>query len=163
LQYYLYCLFLKNDVSTIFMKIGILKKLCGLIATVAFLAQIFLPFFAYYGDMSAPNIQAKADRTPAVFGDKILICGADGFRWVSAKDLLDGGDEDAEPHERYACPMCYITAAGLQNFAPCAAGYADADDLCVKNINHTSAFTAPLSPSLWTGMRSRAPPFFSVA
>ena len=127
------------------------------------MAQVFLPFFAYYGDLSAPDIEAAAARTPAVFGDKILICGADGFRWVSADELLNGEEGDAEPHERYTCPMCYITASGLQSFVSDTAEYADTDDLCVKNINFVSAFTSPLSPSLWTGMRSRAPPLFSVA
>jgi len=78
------------------------------VTLVAFLVSVMLPFFATY------NISANAgDETSSIFGDKILICTASGFKWIDIDDL-DSEPEDS--HKNFECPLCFAAAQNNKDF-----------------------------------------------
>ena len=74
-----------------------------LLTLFAFLLNALLPFFATY------ELPQEGD-VPSIFGDKILLCTAEGFTWVSRSDLQK--QEHPQPHPDYECALCYVTAQG---------------------------------------------------
>jgi hypothetical protein len=74
-------------------------------AALMLLLQFSLPFFATY-QLPAPTATQRAS---SIFGDKILICTADGFRFVSFADIISG-KEKPKLHKQYQCPVCYVSA-----------------------------------------------------
>ena len=68
-----------------------------------------LPFLAAYAapQTLAPQLASSrsADMT-SLFGDSVLICTAEGFKWVSWEDVQTG-KERPEPHSTYQCALCY--------------------------------------------------------
>ncbi len=79
----------------------------------AFLLHAVLPFFALY---QLPQTGGPAQAS-SVFGDKILICTAEGFQWVAWEDL-QSGKVRPEPHPDYKCPLCYLAAHGSKSLVP---------------------------------------------
>lgn len=88
----------------------------GIIYTLiaAMLWNQFLPLFAVYNPAQISNASAAFS---SVFGDKVLICTADGLKLYSLKDL-QSGEEQPTPHEGITCPVCYFAAHGVKAFAP---------------------------------------------
>lgn len=78
---------------------------------IAFLLQVMLPFFAIY------SVPANAQAVPSVLGDKILICTADGFEWLTAKELAEL-PETPENHPDFSCAMCYVSAHAMGDTPP---------------------------------------------
>lgn len=63
---------------------------------IAFLWSAVLPLFASY----APP------RESDVFGGQMLICTAQGFKWVSVSDVPDNGGSKQQHHLK--CALCYF-------------------------------------------------------
>lgn len=80
--------------------------------TLAFILNALLPFYASYG-LPASHAQAGAVQTPSAFGDKILLCTVEGFKWVNLQDLASG-KQIPKPHPDYKCPVCYALAHGIK-------------------------------------------------
>ncbi len=74
------------------------------ITLIAFLLNVMLPFFAVY-NVEHPSL---AKEMASLFGEKILICTGDGFKWVKLADLESGKEKHNPSH--YKCPLCYIAA-----------------------------------------------------
>lgn len=66
----------------------------------ALLVQALLPFAATYH---------VAERNTSIFGDKVLLCTAEGFRWVSWEELQQQ-ETAPESHGQYQCGACYLAA-----------------------------------------------------
>jgi len=79
------------------------------IAFLAFLMNVMVPFFAVYNVQDTQNNHGTAKEMASLFGEKILICTGDGFKWVKLADL-ESGKEKPKPHPDYKCPLCYIAA-----------------------------------------------------
>lgn len=74
------------------------------VVLLAFLLNVMVPFFAVYNiEHSAP-----AKEMTTLFGEKVLICTGDGFKWVKWADLQSGKEKHNPSH--YKCPLCYIAA-----------------------------------------------------
>ena len=78
--------------------------------TVTFLMALFFfnttfPFLANYDPQS---LKASTKEISSVFGDKILICTNDGFKWISTEDIQTG-KEIPQKHKKYQCALCFIT------------------------------------------------------
>lgn len=71
---------------------------------IAFVLNAIVPFFAVY---NLPTNDAQASELSSVFGEKILICTSDGFKWISLKDLQNGKDLPKH-NSRYKCALCYV-------------------------------------------------------
>lgn len=137
-------------------------KYIARIALFAFLLNAILPFFAVYNvskhDIS--NHQAWAKEISPLFGEKVLICTGDGFKWVKWEDLQGGKEKHPSP-SHYQCALCYAAAHGLKDIiTPDTVTLASmrAGALSPAIHVHLSVASYPHSPH-----HSRAPPtpFFS--
>ncbi len=132
------------------------KKLSYLIKAVlaVFVFQIILPFFATY-DVPVKN-PASEKEISSIFGDKILLCTADGFKFVSWQDLQNG--TAPKPHSDIKCPLCYVTVNGLKATAPAG----QITEVYVPNITSSDAHSnydyLPASEYFHSKLKSRAPP-----
>lgn len=89
------------------MKHAIRRKIVTSITLMAFVMSVFLPFFAVY---SIPSASAALENNQSsLFGDKILICTKNGFKWVSWEDLEDE-EHTPEPTKHFKCAVCYVSA-----------------------------------------------------
>ena len=70
-----------------------------------------MPFFAVY---NLPDNTAQASEITSIFGDNILICTDDGFRWVSLNDLRKG-KEPSKHNSKYKCALCYVANNGTKH------------------------------------------------
>ncbi len=75
-------------------------------AAVALLLHTLLPFYATYQSFQ------HLKNTDTLFGDKILICAENGFRFISSEELKNGKVELPKPHRQYQCAICYVAAHG---------------------------------------------------
>lgn len=130
----------------------------ALLTFVAFFVNVTLPFFAVY-DVSAAvaTAQAETEQNSTFFGDKILICTDDGFKFISVKELQEGHDQPKQ-HPQYECAMCYVAAHGTKHLMTTAevafVRYEHAQQV-VYNISHDVTVSQFSSHSFQT----RAPPF----
>lgn len=134
-----------------------LKKIAWIapLAAVAFLFQTLVPFFATY---QVPQ-HASAKEMASLFGDKVLLCTREGFRFVSWDDVING--QQPEPSAQYECALCYVAANG-QVIEPSAAGIV---------VAASPAISKPLPPatdiflaqSHWQEFLTRSPPLSFVA
>lgn len=85
------------------------------ITLLAFIFNIFLPFFAVH-----TITQAQAADNPtelsSLFGDKILVCTADGFKWMTWEELQKEGYPHHPDKPPYECAFCYIAAHVHKDF-----------------------------------------------
>lgn len=124
----------------------------------AFLLNVLLPFFAVYNVSRAEAAEPyPPSALSAMFGEKLLICTADGFKWVNAADLQNG-KETPTPHPEFKCAACYVAAHGIKT--PPAVGVAIPQHLAAIHvfIPHFSPPTAIRSTLFLHGRHSRAPP-----
>lgn len=135
------------------MKFPTKNRIIAIFATAAFLLHALLPFFAVY---QVPTSQ-DAKNMASLFGDKVLLCTAEGFKLVSWKDLLNGKQEH-KPHKQYQCALCYVAAHG-QGIKPEHSGFVSAP-LPIKQ--HAFLFSLDAETlsreSLWRKLRTRSPP-----
>lgn len=124
----------------------------SLLLLIAFAANALVPFFAVY---NLPTDNTEAKQLSSVFGEQILICTGDGFKWVNLADL-QSGKEQPNPHPDYKCPLCYVASHGLKS--PAVASV-------VIAYHHASnhpilAYDPPrISLRLISPLSARAPPF----
>ena len=85
----------------------------SLVVLIAFAINVMLPFFAVYNP-SASNTEIQ--HLSSVFGESIIICTGDGFKWVKLADLQNG-KEKPKPHSDTKCPLCYAASHGLKSMA----------------------------------------------
>jgi len=79
---------------------NVLKHCYPLLLLTALLLNATVPFFAVNNFSSAQIQQA-----PAGFGDRILICTGNSFKWVKLADLRSG-KEKPQNHSGIKCPHC---------------------------------------------------------
>jgi hypothetical protein len=79
------------------------QKWLGLTLALALALSALLPFFAIYN---------PSGHAVSAFGERILICSGDGFRWVKLSDLQNGREKPA-PHSGDKCPLCYMARHGV--------------------------------------------------
>ena len=123
----------------------------------AFIFSVLTPFFATYNTASAATMDAK--EMSSFFGDKVLICSSDGFKFVTWKELAEGKHHDE--NQQFKCPLCYVAVHGVK-----ATPHANAIALATPlgNVSGKTFFREVDSPkaSLLAYQRlSRAPPIFA--
>ena len=130
-------------------------RVISLATFMAFVMNALLPFFAVY---TIPSAQAaEQEELSSPFGEKILICTSNGFKWVAWEELQNE-EHHPVPSNDYKCPLCYVAAHGLKVFLP-ASDYI---------LTHTLSLGAPPLPfeeqhnfrikRFLSGHFSRAPP-----
>ena len=127
---------------------------------IAFLMNAILPFFATYNtpDHSASTVAFAKQVTSAPFGDRILICTGDGFKWVKWSDLQK--EKKHSPTSHYKCVLCFLAAHGLKHlalFGAIALAYA----LALRNAAQVAYAYRPVAFYRKSTRHSRAPPAFS--
>jgi hypothetical protein len=105
-----------------------------------------------------PPVVSDNSGIESLFSDRILICTAEGFKYISLADFKKGGlpqGHDPRPH----CPLCILTALALDKYIPTV--------ITLDFTRQTSIFAhyyddAPLAArSRLAHMRHpRAPPYF---
>lgn len=99
------------------MTISLSHKRLASLMLVVFLCNLLLPYFAanpLAADNRSSDLAADITGTDRT-NDKILLCTAKGFRWVSVAELDSfAGSVD---NDLYDCPLCYLSAHGLQALA----------------------------------------------
>lgn len=136
------------------MKFQMKNKAITIIAAIAFLLHALVPFYASY---QIPT-ENHAKQMSSLFGDKVMLCTAEGFKLVSWEDLL-GGKEHPKPHKQYQCPLCYFAAHGQgiqpDNSNAFAATQSIKQHTLIFSLNDESLSRE----SLWRKLRMRSPPF----
>ena len=95
------------------------KRITGYLVVLSLLLQLTLPFFALY---SVPQSAQAAEQIRGLFGDKILICTQEGFRWISPETLAE---HPPAPHEKTQCALCYVHVKDVDDIpASCTAAIA---------------------------------------
>ncbi len=119
----------------------------------AFLVSILLPFAAVYNPSAAEAAQSS------VFGDRILICTIDGFKWVSL-DELDGEQEghDRSDQRAFECALCYISAYVTKDFMASAYEVVEQTSSSEQKLRFGFFRYARKGRSAAYAYQSRAPP-----
>jgi hypothetical protein len=126
------------------------------IACLAFLLNALLPFFAVY---EIPH-QSSPKEMSSLFGEKVLICSGDGFKWVTWADL-ESGKEKHTPSSHYKCPLCYVAAHGMKDMVtPDAVTLASIE---AADSVHAIYDYQPAAFYLQSPFSSRAPPYSSLS
>jgi len=79
---------------------------------IAFLLNLALPFMAFYPASQTISTAPQSELT-SLLGERMLICTANGFEWVSWAELEQHSAPDS-PHPQYQCSACYVTANSYQ-------------------------------------------------
>lgn len=90
-----------------------IKSFIASLAILAFAFYTLLPFFAVY---QLPK-ESDAKHMASVFGEKIILCTAEGFKLVDLQSLFNG-KQLPKPHSDYQCALCYVAAHGQANTPP---------------------------------------------
>lgn len=137
------------------MKSLVALRTVALVTLMAFTMNAMLPFFASFNTASAQA--AEQTELSSLFGEKILICTATGFKWVTWAELQDEKQQPAQS-DFYKCPVCFAGTYGTQNYLP-------TDFHIIKHAPSTATFAYLLvdgisrkSEPLLLGRHSRAPP-----
>lgn len=135
------------------MKCLVFKKYLSVLTLIAFLFSEFLPFFATY-DLSSPH---NTEKLSSLFGDKILICTAEGFKWVSTADIEKGNIP--KQHKNIKCPVCFIATHKVENttLAALAVAYTEIDSGKASYAGFTEAV---ISDHHIRHYHKRGPPLF---
>lgn len=122
------------------------------ITLLAFLLNAVMPFFAVY---DVASHQAFAKEISSLFGEKVLLCTADGFKWVKWEDL-QSGKEKHNPASHHKCPLCYLAAHGVKNLiTPSAIALASVESSASRYMVYDHR---PADFCLQSPLHSRAPP-----
>ena len=135
------------------MKYRITEKSIYLTTWAAFLIYTLLPFFAVYSNPS------ESKQLSSLFGEKVLICTSDGFKFVSWEDLA--GKDAPKPHNEIKCPLCYFASHGT-HYAPHSALLALAYDAYAITLQYRQFNEILLSRSTNSHYQPRAPPPLSI-
>ncbi len=119
-----------------------------------------LPFYAIYDIPQAlASEQLDANQNASLFGEKILICTAEGFKLVSLADL-QSGKEQPQKHPQYKCALCYVAAHGTNHMLDVQ----EAEYIHYGNY-HSVVYKLPnfiiASQFSSRGVNTRAPPFIA--
>lgn len=128
-------------------KFGILRYLSA-VTLIAFLLSATLPFFASY-NISSSNLDTS------LFGDKILICTVDGFKWVNLEDLQN--DDLPKAHPDYECALCVVASNDSKDYAPSKVSNF-AYHINYKSIKYYSVSSYQEQQLYLSSNHSRAPP-----
>lgn len=131
-------------------------KMAGLVTLIAFVMNALLPFFAVYDIPKANAVEPSQQELSSVFGEKILLCTADGFKWVSWDELQE--QPPAQEHApKYECALCYVAAQGvaLQTVTPSISAIRHP---LVRHVPYHTADASARSLCLAQHLKSRAPP-----
>ena len=146
-----------------------LRKARGiaLLAVAALLLHMLLPFYAYYPSpigQGRPDSLSQNQPPTALFGNRVLICTADGVKLIDLSALQDraeqpaSGRDPAKPHQPYQCPLCYVAAHGLAT-PPAAAVALSLPSLFEAHLITVHADYSPLAgEARWYRLRTRSPP-----
>ena len=137
-------------------------------AVAALLLHMLLPFYAYYpspiGQGRPDSLSQNQPPAAALFGNRVLICTADGFKLINLTDELSkaeqpaSGRDPAKPHQPYQCPLCYVAAHGLATPPVTMAA------LSLPSLFEASLVTALIDhdslagEARWYRLRTRSPP-----
>jgi hypothetical protein len=137
------------------MKSLVALRAIALVTLMAFAMNAMLPFFASVTTTSAQA--AEQNELSSLFGEKILICTATGFKWVTWAELQDQKQQPAQS-DYYKCPVCFAGACSAPSYLP-------TDFQIIKHALSTATFAYLLvdgisrkSEPLLLGRHSRAPP-----
>ena len=124
----------------------------ALVALFAFLLNVMLPFFAVY---DTTGNQASAKQMASLFGEKLLICTGDGFKWVKWEDI----EKEGKHHKPsgYQCALCYLAAHGTKDFTT-PGGIGLAHDLEVATTKYAIYDYRLAALHTQSPFSSRAPP-----
>jgi len=123
-----------------------------LILVMALLVNAVLPFALVF-----PSAQhVKAPSYSLAFGEKILLCTAEGLKWVKLADLRSG-KEKPKPHSSDQCPLCSAVRHGVKDIILSAA---DIPLSSHRVTDHVVPFYTPSLVELLpiTSLNARAPP-----
>ncbi|MGH1427223.1 MAG: hypothetical protein ACRBEE_04745 [Arenicella sp.] len=92
------------------------KRLIAVLALLAFLMNVVLPFYAVSSITAALNKSdgvaqkgTEQNSLAALLGDKILICTSTGYKWISLSEFYGEDTDNDAPHQSLECPLCYIS------------------------------------------------------
>jgi len=89
------------------------SKTIAVIALMAFALQMCLPLLAAYTTSAAQTTPLAATQTADINAPSagleghVLVCTAQGFKWVKIADL-SSQDNSPQPSTHYGCPMCCV-------------------------------------------------------
>lgn len=131
-----------------------------ILTIIALLISVIVPFFAVYNLQGGGDNAEQESELSALFGDKILICTADGFKWVSIADL-ETNQEQPEPHHDYKCGICYLAANGLQDIITSDAAIEIAYAITPSNLSYGFVYVFVDNNTFKNSFQTRAPPFIA--
>jgi len=123
----------------------------GTVLAMAIAFAALLPFFATYNTTTPPSGLAS------IFGEKVLICTADGFKWMKWADVQQ--NKNHFPPSHYKCPLCYLAAHGTATLGTLAAIILMT--LSSTNARYSFSDYRPPAFHLQSLLGSRAPPVFA--
>jgi hypothetical protein len=132
------------------------NKYYSLITAIAFFVNVMLPSYAVY---NLPEKSATAKEMSSLFGDKVLICTSDGFKWFSWEDI-QSGKAQPKTHSQIKCPVCYVAVHSLKHTLPqqnVELAYNAVIQTFKFHILQSDVFTKQL---FLKGRLSRAPPSY---
>lgn len=134
------------------------SRLIPLFAAMALLFQTLLPFYATY-QMPTPHANTKS--MAALFGEKILLCTREGFRFFTWEELQKRKQNPQDHHSQYQCGACYLTAHG-QGVAPVLMAAA----VLVQSILYLTRIPPVYNPmtseTVWRKFLTRSPPIHTA-
>lgn len=131
-------------------------RILSFLTILAFVINAFVPFFAVYNIAAA---QAAEQSDIQSFDEKILICTADGFKWVTWEELQQEETDHQTPDQKhYECPLCYVSAHGLKDFLPATAVIVT--QKLSKEHTESAGYAETVTKPRFAvaGYRTRAPP-----
>jgi hypothetical protein len=123
------------------------RKWLGVVLALAIALSALLPSFAVHN---------PSGHLSSVLGERILICSADGFKWVKLEDL-QSGKEKPKPHSDDKCPLCY--AARHEAKAVAASWAIPASDYYAPAPVAIRYDSALVSLARTSSLNVRAPPY----
>lgn len=134
-----------------------LRRSIASLTLAAFVFSGLIPFFAIYHVPDAEQVREMS----SLFGEKVLICTADGFRLMSWKDLQSDRPQPKQ-HPDYQCAMCYVSTHHIKSFLP-ATTEIHAHGMWAYHIAYGAYDYLPLVPHLQSPHPSRAPPISLIS
>jgi hypothetical protein len=134
------------------------QKMIAAFTAVALLLHGVLPFFALYQLPVTHDVRSIA----SLFGERLLICTSDGFKWVRTEDIFKDG-QHPKPHPQYQCALCYVSAHGQWLHPSMMAGYVAPQHLHILLTALYMHHDVMLRDAEWRSLLTHAPPSSFVA